>query len=106
MIAGRLNKPIVIERSPASSPNILGEEPQTETRREYTRADVVWGAGRRDTSNLEISYPYDVTFIVWSYFHGRVEEGDIVVYLGKKYQIVSLEVVPESRMLYMKARTL
>lgn len=105
MIAGRLNKKIAIEHKGIAEANELGEMIDTGTRWMPARADVVWGSGKRETANLEISYPYDVTFIVWLYLHSRISEGDTVTYAGKRYLIISLEPVPEQRMLYIRAQS-
>lgn len=106
MITGRLNKPIVIEHTVTTSEDILGEEIRERVDNIFTRADVVWGSGRRETGNMEVVYSYDVTFIVWMYLYDKIKEGDIVHYLGKKYEIVSMEPVPEQKMVYVRAQTL
>lgn len=104
MIAGKLNKKIVIEHNCATFDNEFGEELRAEERRMLTRADVVWGKGRRDV-DLEISYDYDVTFIVWIYLYKKISEGDFVHYAGKKFQVISLEPLPETRILYIRCQT-
>lgn len=105
MIAGRLNKPIVIIHPSETVTTDLGEERGIKKENISTRADVKWGSGRRETANLELVYSYDVTFIVWIYLQDKVKEGDIVRYHGKEYMITSMEAEPETKILYLRCET-
>lgn len=105
MIAGRLNKKIVIEHNRRTEANSLGEEERTGMRNLPTRADVVWNSGGRKV-DLEVDYPEDVTFIVWIHLYSRIKEGDTVVYAGKRYRINAMQPVPETKTLYLKAELL
>lgn len=104
MIAGRLNKLVTVEHCRETDDNSLGEETARYIDRFSIRADVVWGQGRREV-DLEIVYSYNVTFIVWLYLYDRIKEGDFLIYAGKSYRVVSMEPVPEQRMLYLRAVT-
>lgn len=106
MTAGRLNKKIVIEHNATTRDNMFGEELSSELQNLPARADVVWGSGRRETADMEVVFSYDVTFIVWIYFYTKIKEGDTIHYMGKKYQVVSMEPQPETRILYLRAQTL
>lgn len=105
MIAGRLNKRITIEHTAERRADFFGEEEKAQKVFIPARADVQWGSGRKQTANLEVVYSYSVTFIVWKYLYKRITEGDIVCYAGKRYQVISLEPVPEQNMLYIRAET-
>ena len=105
-MAGRLNKRIVIEHTVESEENITGEELRASVSNMAVRAEVQWRSGRRETSNMEVVFSYDATFIVWLHYQAKISEGDIVHYAGKKFVIVSLETEPETRILYIRAQTL
>lgn len=104
MIAGRLNKRIVIEHTQETRSTGLGEELPGKKEFLNARADVVWGNGKR-IADLEIIYSYEVTFIVWLYLKGKVAEGDVITYAGKEYRVISLEPEPETKILYIRAQT-
>lgn len=105
MIAGRLKHRIVVEHYASMEENFLGEDVREAVSHLPLRADVKWGAARCETSNMELVYSYEVSFLVWLHYRDKISEGDIVIYAGKKYRIISLEPDPDLRILYIRAQT-
>lgn len=104
MIAGRLNKPIVIEHTVTTQDLPDGEELSQEIKNITTRADVIYGGGGRSNENGEIVYPYDITFILWYYMDKYVSDYDTIIYRGDRYLIESREADEPSKILYLKCR--
>lgn len=102
MKSGKLNKYIVIEGL-TTIKNEYGEEQSTEyTEKIRTRCDIVNDSGSREIDNNEVYYSYYKTFILWDYFDKKISEFDRIIYEGKKYRILTKEVIKETKTLYLK----
>ena len=88
MRAGLLTEPITIMH-PYFEINKYGERTPVTQEVYKTRANVNWDSGTRTIENGELVYNYAKTFTVRSYV--PVKEQDIVVWQGKNYMIISVE---------------
>lgn len=102
MRSGRLNNFIIIEE-PTSVTNEYGEEEKTiYSEKLRTRCDVINDSGSREVDNGEIFYSYTKTFILWDYFDKVLNEFDRIIYKGNPYKILSIELVKEDKLLYVR----
>ena len=102
MQSGRLNKFIVIEEKRTMT-NEYGEEEQTfYTEKIRTRAEVINDSGNRSVDNGEIFYSYNKTFVLWDYYEKVINEFNRIIYQEKAYRIISIDVVKESKLIYVK----
>lgn len=103
MNSGKLKWPIIIEHTENIKGGFYGEQRKKKVKRWHTRASVRFDRGNRIEQNGEIFHSYDIVFTVWLYLFNRISDYDVIVFQGRKYNIVSLEPVKESKILYIKA---
>lgn len=88
MQAGRLQYPIIVERSHLHKDQ-YGAETQVWECHINTRAAVDWKGGNRTIENDERVFTRSLNFIVRIYHD--IRESDRIIWEGKKYQIQHIE---------------
>ena len=91
MRAGSLQFVIEVLK-PDIEKNVYGEDYCTYVHKFGTRANVIYNNGNRTVENDEIIFAYDVTFQIRMYHFFNINEKDRIVFAGKQYRILSIEV--------------
>lgn len=102
MIAGRLNRRIVIEHVVHTHDDVSGEERPT-VREIHTRAGVRFNSQGRADAMGDVYLRSDITFVLWGYFKDIVGDYDHIIYEGRRYRVDSVEPDDAHMTVYIKA---
>lgn len=104
MVAGKLNKIIVLERMETKI-NEYGEEQEINfTPYCTTKAQVIFGGKAKNYLGEEVTYLDEVTFNLRFYFYNLIKPFDRVVYLGQIYDILTIIPDEDNKMTILKCK--
>lgn len=89
MLAGNLRYYIEIYK-PTLTEDEYGQQKETYTKVKATKADVIFGSGRKEEQNQEEIFTYPKTFVIRSYH--TIMERYRIKFQGKMYRILNIDV--------------
>lgn len=101
MVAGRLSKPIVLERMETKL-NQYGEEESSYIPYSRTKAEIIFSGKEKYDLGIEIKYIDEIEIHLRFYFYKMVKPFDRILYLNQTYEVMKIIPDENNQMLILK----